>query len=274
VEQLRGFEVDQEVQTMFLRLLRVRVNPDKLSGLQRKYGELVIPELHKVPGCLYAGLVQSLEDASDGISLTMWVDQSHAIAYEQSGKYAELVEATREYFADSSEWTLQLTQNLELEYRPLPSDPIVTSYDADLQEGEPQQIARKHTAPMYLRIVSMHIQPEKLAEFVKVYNGEVIPALRKVDGCQNAYLAGGIREKSEVLSITIWDTLEHARVYELSGEFDKLKQKIKHTFSQLALWKMGLDDSQPLGTLDTGPKAVTSDDVAVRTYSIVVSQAF
>jgi quinol monooxygenase YgiN len=259
---------------MFLRLLRVKVNPDKFSGLLKRYVEVVIPGLRAADGCLYAGLVQSLEDPTDGMSLTMWRSPADARKYVESGTYQRLVDATREFFAESSEWTLQLSPDLELEYRPAPSDPVVTGYAAELSEPEEQGVVRKHTAPMYLRIVSMHVHPDKYDEFVRAFQNEVVPGLRKVDGCQNAYLAAGEKETGEALSITIWDTLQHARVYELSGDFDRLKDKIKHTFSHLAQWKMGLEESTPIGAEEGAARAVTSDDVAARTYSIVVGEAF
>jgi heme-degrading monooxygenase HmoA len=259
---------------MFMRLLQVRVNPDKIFDLERTYERIVLPELQKVRGCLYAGLVQSLEDKSDGMSLTMWESQGDAAAYEKSGKYEELVNATRSYFSDSSEWTMQLTANLELEYRPVTSEPIVKAYDADLPQGGQQGLDPKRTGNMYLRIVSMRINPEKIQEFIGIYKQEIIPALRKVDGCHDAYLAESLRERNEVLSITIWDSLQHARAYEITGEFDKLKAKLQHTFSNLSLWKIGLDETLANGTQGKAKKAVTSDDVAVRTYNVVVAKAF
>jgi heme-degrading monooxygenase HmoA len=258
---------------MFLRMLRLRVNPDTATSFLKRYVDVVIPGLRRVNGCLYAGLVQSMEDPADGISLTMWTSEKEAQAYAESETFTKLLDATREFFADSTEFSLQLSDNLELELRPVPADPEVAGFAADLPGTDPGNIARKHSAPMYLRIVSMHVQSDRFGEFARIYHQEVIPALRRVSGCQNAYLAAG--EASGVaLSITIWDTLQHARDYELSGEFDKLKDKLRPTFSHLALWKMGLDDSTPLGGEEGAPRAVTSHDVAVRTYSIVVGEAF
>jgi len=257
---------------MFMRIVQMKINPDKIFEFERTYERAIIPELQKTKGCVYAGLVQSLEDQAEGMSLTLWETQADAIAYEQSGVFAQLLDKSRPFFSDSSEWKVQLSEDLKLEYGPVTPEPVVKAYAAEVKKDGQQDLTKGGAT--YLRIVSMKINPEKIKEFIEIYHREVIPELRKVEGCHDAYLAEGIKEDHELLSITIWDSLEHARRYEETGEFDKLKAKIQHTFSNLTLWKMGLDEKLIIGSHGMAKKAVTSDDVAVRTYSIVVGKAF
>ncbi len=259
---------------MFMRLVQMSVDPDKIFEFEKVYERVIIPALQQTPGCLYAGLVQSLEEQNDGISLTLWNTQDEALAYERSGKYAELVNASRPFFSTSSEWHVQLSDDLRLEFGPVSPEPVVKSYAADVPVSTGTGLPSGTAGSMYLRIVSMKINPDKLNEFVDIYLREIIPGLRKVEGCLDAYLAEGATGDNELLSITIWDDLDHARAYEATGEFDKLKQKVQHTFSNLALWKMGLDEVPLPGAQGMAKRAVTSDDVAVRTYSMVVGKAF
>lgn len=259
---------------MFMRLVQMKVNPDKIFEFERTYERSIMPELQKARGCVYAGLVQSLEDQSEGMSLTLWESQADAIAYEKSGVYAQLLEKSKPFFSDASEWRVQLSNDLKIEYGPVAPEPVVKSYAAEMSGHGQSGLPSGGPGSLYLRLVSMRINPEKLQEFIGIYEREIIPALRKVEGCHDAYLAEGLKEDHEILSVTIWDSLEHARRYEATGEFDKLKQKIQHTFSNLALWKMGLDDKPLTGPQGIAKRAVTSDDVAVRTYSIVVGKAF
>jgi len=259
---------------MFMRLVQMKINPDKIFEFERVYERSIIPELQKTRGCVYAGLVQSLEDQSEGMSLTLWETQADALAYEQSGAYAQLLDKSRPFFSNPSEWKVQLSDDLRLEYGPVTPEPEVKSYAAEIpaqgQTGFPGEGAKS----MYLRIVSMRINPEKIQESIQILKQEIIPALRKVEGCHDVYLAERVKEDHELLSITVWDSLEDARRYEESGEFDKLRQKIQHTFSNLALWKMGLDEKLLVGSHGIAKRAVTSDDLAVRTYSVVVGKAF
>jgi quinol monooxygenase YgiN len=258
---------------MFMRLVQMRVNPNKIFEYVKLYGSVIIPTLHNTPGCLYAGLVQSLEDQGDGISITFWRSQDDALAYERSGKYAQALEVSRPFFSDSSEWRVQLSVDLRLEFWPVASEPVVKSYATDVSVLKGSGLPGEGAGSMYLRIFSMKLDPEKKHEFVEIYHREIIPALRQVEGCLDAYLAEGVKGDNELLSITIWRNLECAKAYEATGEFDKLKQKVQHTFSNLARWKMALDEAPlPVGQ-GIATRAATSDDVAVRTYSIVLGKA-
>ncbi len=259
---------------MFMRLVQMKINPEKIFEFERTYEQLIIPQLQQTPGCVYAGLVQSLEDQADGLSLTLWERQQDAVAYERSGVYARLLDASRPFFSNATEWKLQLSDDLELQFGPVAEEPVVKSYAADVPDKGKTDLTSDHPGSVYLRIVSMRINPEKIKEFVEIYEQEIIPALQRVEGCRDAYLAEGVRGDNEVLSITIWESLDRARTYEATGEFDKLKQKVQHTFSNLALWKMGLDEEIAPETRRIARRAVTSDDVAVRTYSVVVGKAF
>jgi quinol monooxygenase YgiN len=259
---------------MFMRLVQMRVNPDKILEFEKAYERTIIPALQSTPGCVYAGLVQSLEEENDGISITLWTHQGDALAYEQSGKYAASLEALRPFFCDSSEWRLQLSVDLRLEFWPVAPEPVVKSYATDFSVTKASRLPAGRVGSMYLRIVSMKLNPEKKHEFVEIYHREIIPGLRQVAGCLDAYLAEGIREGNELLSITLWSGLEHAKAYEATGEFDRLKQKVQHTFSNLALWKMALDEVPLPEAHGITKRAVTRDEVAVRTYSMVLGRAF
>jgi quinol monooxygenase YgiN len=258
---------------MFMRLVQMRVNPDKIFEFEKVYERLIIPTLQHTPGCVYAGLVQSLEDENDGISITLWSHQDDALAYERSGKYAESLEMARPFFSESSEWRLQLSVDLRPEFWPVAPEPVVKSYATDVSVLKASGLPSGRTGSMYLRILSMKLNPGRKHEFVDIYHREIIPGLRQVEGCLTAHLAEGGRGDNDLLSITIWSGLEHAKAYEATGEFDKLKQKVQHTFSNLALWKMALDEKPLPGAQGIAKRAVTSDDVSVRTYSIVVGKA-
>ena len=230
---------------------------------------MIIPTLQHTPGCVYAGLVHSLEEENDGISFTLWSNQDDALAYERSGKYAQLLEVARPFFSESAEWRVQLSDDLRPEFWPAPSEPVVKSYGTDVSVLK----ASGRPGSMYLRIMSMKLNPEKKREFVEIYHREIIPGLRQVEGCLDAYLAEGVRWDHELLSITIWSGLEDAKAYESTGEFDRLKHKVQHTFSNLVHWKMAPEEEPLPGAQGIPKRAMANDDVAVRTYSIVLGKA-
>ena len=75
---------------MFMRLLSAK--SDDMEVFRSFYDSVVIGELQKIEGCLFAGLLQSNKDAREGISLTLWDSRDHADAYEESGIYKKLLE--------------------------------------------------------------------------------------------------------------------------------------------------------------------------------------
>ena len=120
---------------------------------------------------------------------------------------------------------------------------------------------------MYLRLVSLKVKPDKIEEFRQIYITESVPTLRSVEGCRFAYLIESTDEKSEFISVTLWNSRKDADNYEKSGLFEKLLNKHKHTFENLFQWKMYLDRNE-------SKKAVTSEDMTVTGYSILTGKRF
>jgi quinol monooxygenase YgiN len=258
---------------MFMRFVQMRVDPERIPEFKEVYARTIVPTLRHTPGCAYAALVQSLEDEGDGMSITLWSHEDDALAYERSGKFAEMLNVARPFFSDATEWRVQLSADLQPEFSTVAAEPTVKSYTMDASPLSVSPLPAGRAGPTYLRIVSMKLKPAKRDEFIAIYHREIIPALRLVEGCLDAYLAEGVQGENEVLCITIWSGLASATAYEATGEFDRLKEKVEHTFSNLARWKMALDDVILPGTQGVARRAVTSDDVAVRTYSIVLGKA-
>src|SRR5574337_1396623 len=65
---------------------------------------------------------------------------------------------------------------------------------------------------MFARNVSMHLKPNKVAEFTRTVDQEIIPLLRKQKGFQDEITfvaSGGL----EAIGISMWDQKEDADAY-------------------------------------------------------------
>lgn len=249
---------------MFMRLVQAKAKPDLLWKLRQNYEERVVPALQKTPGCLYACLMQSSHVPGEVISMTMWESQKHAEDYERGGLYRQLLEEARPLLADSSEWRLELSKELKLEYVPTPVEPEVKSMPVAVMSRDLKTGFDKPTE-MFLRIVSAKLKPEKKGEFREIYIHEIIPALEATKGCRHAYLLMPDRDQSEAMSVTIWESKAAAEEYEASG-FAPLLDKVKHTFTDLSQWKMNLGRERG--------KTATSDDISVDGYFFVEGKSF
>lgn len=249
---------------MFMRFVQVRVKPETSAELPRLYNEKIIPALQQTTGCLYASLIQSIDHPDESISLTLWDSPEHAEAYEQSGMFQRLMLETAPYLSDSSEWKIQLSKDLTLEYVPVPEEPIVKSYKVTATAGN-RMLATEHLNRLYVRIVSARIQPDKIEELAQLYASEILPVLRAVPGCRYAFLTEGV--ENEAMSISIWNTKQDADAYEASGLFDRLTKKVQHTFTDVYQWKMAVEKH-------SSSQVSTSDDLTVQGYNVITGKSF
>jgi heme-degrading monooxygenase HmoA len=251
---------------MYMRLVYARSKPDLVWKIQQVYAEKIVPRLKEMPGCLCSCLIQSDAHEDEGISMTLWDTEAHADAYEQSGVFRQLLGEVRPYLSDSSEWKIELSKDLKLEYHPVPEEPVLKAYSSFAQVEEKVPSEREFSL-MHIRIFSLTIKPGMMEEFRKIYKEEILPALRLVKGCRYAFMTENTQNKSEVLSLTIWDSKEDSINYEKSELFGELIKKVKHTFSELFQFKAALEK-------EARGKVVTTQDPYSLNYNIVTGKFF
>lgn len=245
---------------MYMRIVHINITPEKSREFTTFYEGTIIPELHKVPGCLCARLMQNDQNPDQFISMTLWENPEVADEYNQ-GLFQKLLADARPYLTDSTTWSLQLSEDFTLNYEPEPQDPTVSSFPVIAGINQ-TNAGKEEPDSMHMRVVSLKVQPGKAAEFRRIYTDEIIPALQKVRGCRYVYLTNSFSDENELFSITLWDSRQDAENYEKSGLFEQLKEKTMHTLSELYRWKMTLEKK-------SGKKMVTSDDMKVQYYSVI-----
>ena len=251
---------------MFMRFLQLKLNEVYVSEFIKFYEAEVLTELRKTAGCLFAGLIKSKPEENEFISLTFWQTQKQAENYETSGAFKNLFEKAKIYLSESVEWKIQLSQNMELEIGAKEDEPVIKKFVVQAQNETGDEF--KIDSPnLFLRILSLIIRDDKADEFKELYSEIIIPALKNTKGCRYIFLTESVSESHEYISVTIWDSKEDADEYESGGRFDELTEKVKHTFSEIFLWKMSLEKKY-------GSKLKTSDDFKVEHYDMVTGKSF
>jgi heme-degrading monooxygenase HmoA len=248
-----------------MRLVQLNVEHRYIGEFRSAYQKEVIGRLQKTPGCRFVGLIENGEEESEFISLTLWDTQEQAESYEQGGVYSELLGKVKPYLQNSSEWKIQLSENLELEYKPVVEEPVIRKYSVQAQADRTP--GSGIDSRLYVRIVSLSIQDGKVDEFKRMYTDEIIPALLSTQGCKYSYLTQSIQDDRAFISVTIWDSKKDADSYESSGRFNELIDKVSHTFSQFYRWKMALER-------DYDANIKTSEDLKVESYNLVTGKNF
>ena len=252
---------------MYMRIVQGKYQPDALSKIQQIYDEEIIPRLNQTEGCLSVNLIESDIHENELMSMTLWKTKAHAEAYEKSGVYQELLHKVIPYLTNSSEWKIQLSKDLTLEYQPATEEPVVLKTYSTAAKMDKKIPPPDESRAMHMRILSVNIQPGQMEEFKQVYTDEILLTLKDIKGCHYAFMTTNAEEENEVLCVTVWDSKQDADAYEKIGLFEMLKKKVEHTFSGLYRWKMALEK-------ESDGHVVTSDDLQVDTYHVVTGKSF
>lgn len=251
---------------MFMRLLQLNIQQRFARNFKEWYNSTVIPKLKEMEGCKFVALIESGVKENEFISLTLWEKQNQAENYEKGEVYSGFSKRIQSYLSESAEWKVQLSENLELEYKPSKEEPVIQKYDVKLQSDSDISESQEKNL-LYVRIVSLTIQDGKEEEFKNIYSAEIIPALLSTKGCLYSYLTQNLENKNSYISVTIWDSKKDADNYESSGKFDELVKKVMHTFSDFYRWKLALEK-------DSTSNIKTSSDMQVTKYVMVTGKKF
>lgn len=252
---------------MFMRFVQIRVDQKYIGDIVKIYEENILSQLQQAQGCVFAGLIQSSPDPQDFISLTMWTQPEKAQDYENSGSYKQIMQEVDKYLAEGTEWKIQLTKDLQLEYAPVHEEPEVKQLSVTAQSTKESWTEEQKFKDMHVRIVSLTIADDKMKEFRRLYIKEIIPALKETKGCLHVFLTESRQTPNQVLSITVWESAWHSEKYEKSGQFKQLLDKISHTMSDLYKYKMAFEQK-------AGRHSVSKDDMTVANYEMVSGKSF
>jgi heme-degrading monooxygenase HmoA len=245
---------------MYMRFVHLQVREGAEAQFDAFYRERVIPAMRSTPGCRFAGLLTPWRGGDAHQSLTIWDTPEEAAGYEESPLFRQLSREAEPLLSAKAEWRVRLGKD------PLatidPSDRVIpsTGYVVEGGVGTDMPEGRR---PVFVRILSVRIDPERLREFIDLYAQHVVPTLKQRPGCRGVLLAEGAEHPDGFLSITLWDREEDAVRYETSGEPERLTARLKATFSPLYDWRL------TLGDLD--PRAAAPQ---VASYHLVPSQPF
>ncbi len=251
---------------MFIRFVTFKSTPEKVEELREFFNNEVYAVLQQTPGCLFAALVESTTDPDEFSALTLWETADAIQAYEDSGRPAAFTEKARSLFlAESDEWQLQLSADLTLEYKPVIEEPEASAYSVFAVMDE-AALVHSRTENMHLRLVRVRASEGGLEGFKQAYIDTVIPALRQVKGCRNAFLIGDLEAQNQLISITIWDSAKDAEAYDRSPLFQSMLTNTSNLLSA-HVWQTTLETTLP-------SKVYTSDNVKIETYTGVTGQNF
>ena len=112
---------------MYVRIVSVKVAPDKTDEFRRRYHEQVLPVLLEEPECLFAFLSEKIQDSHHMLSVSIWRSEQAALKYEVSGRFEALTRKIRDTFSRDFEWKMALAPSATV--TPGSSEPEVRGYE-------------------------------------------------------------------------------------------------------------------------------------------------
>jgi heme-degrading monooxygenase HmoA len=80
---------------------------------------------------------------------------------------------------------------------------------------------------MFARLTYNKVLPQNAALLHRIYNEEIIPAVRRHDGLIHIMLLEPTEKGEDFISVTEWESQKAAEAYERSGAYGKVVAKIR-----------------------------------------------
>lgn len=84
---------------MLVRLTHLYFIPSRIEESKKIYNEKIVPVVRNTAGNQNVMLLEPLDGSDVYISMTIWKDQASANAYQESGKYKELVDMVKDNYS-------------------------------------------------------------------------------------------------------------------------------------------------------------------------------
>ena len=78
---------------------------------------------------------------------------------------------------------------------------------------------------MFARVTTVHVQADKIAETIRIYNESILPAVKAANGNRGVFLLMD-QASGTGMSITVWNTQAEGEAYDASGSYREQVGKI------------------------------------------------
>lgn len=85
---------------------------------------------------------------------------------------------------------------------------------------------------MIVRLTFISFLPQNLVQAKRIYNEQVVPVVRKQKGNIDCRLLEPIEKTDEYISMTTWETKADADLYQSSGVYRDLVEKVRKDFAK------------------------------------------
>ncbi len=246
---------------MFLRMVTHIIRAEESEKNAHVYAQSILSALRSTPGCVFASLLQNAGNAQECISLTIWNSRKESADYEESGLFLQLVDTLRPFFAESTEWKLELSKDLSLEYTPIKVEPTVERFDDSVAGSE--NISRLKAKPFAAHILALTVQEDQSHTFETIFSTDIHPKYKMHKGFIDLIL---VREHHKFHIISFWD--ETVDIESSSGIYSisQLLESIYKILPSYVRWRVSHETA--------AHTSASSEDLKATVYRCLTAEWF
>jgi len=246
---------------MFLRMVTHIIRAEESEKNAETYARSVLTALRSTRGCAFASLLQNTDNAQECISLTIWNSRKDSDEYEKSGLYMRLVDSLRPFFAESTEWKLELSENLSLEYTPIKVEPTVERFEEPVASSE--NISGLKAKPFAAHILTLIVQEDQSRAFESIFSSEIHPRYKMHKGFIDLIL---VHEHHKFHIISFWDETVDLQSSSGSYSINQLLESIYKILPPFVRWRVSRGSATHA--------SVSSEDLKETTYRCLTAEWF
>ena len=99
---------------------------------------------------------------------------------------------------------------------------------------------------MYMRLLRLKIKEESIPLISDFYTRHALAPLQNAPGCQFASLLQSQQKPEELMSLTLWDSMEKAEAFSQSDVFRRLMDEVHPHLAEASEWKIQLSKEMEL----------------------------
>jgi heme-degrading monooxygenase HmoA len=225
------------------------------------YARSVLSALRITEGCIFASLLQNTSNPQECISLTIWASRKTSTDYEESGLYLKLVDSLRPYFLESTEWKLELSEDLSLEYTPTQVEPTVERFDDSVAGSE--NIFRLKANPFAVHILTLSVQEDQIPTFESIFSKEIHPKYKLHKGFIDLIM---VRQQRKFHIVSFWDETVDIESSTGINSVTQLLESVYKIFPSFVRWKVSHNS--------TTHTSASSEDLTAAVYRCLTAEWF
>ena len=201
---------------MYIRMSWGTIRSGYWDEYRKYYNERVAPSTTgpagSIRGLQQRQLLRSTENTDEGISISLWESQESMTAYERSEARKDLLQEADHLHHP---WAYTRGEYWVKHFEAISS----TQFGNAADQG-----------PTFVRMVWGKLHPGAWDQYEKHYHETLVASSGSINGLRERRLLRSMEDPDEGMSVSIWDSLENMRAYEMGEVRQSMARQVEQLY--------------------------------------------